>query len=187
MVAYVQDAEKKRDSDHRFIWKPKAEDVKSGCVQICEKCQSIKEKSFSEHKFIVKDKSVLECKQCGYQIMLNTDEEQESFILTHQKDTELIDDMIALLRKQTPKQKLYRYRSSEDGALWAADCLQLLYKHDLYRDRIAALEGTVLEKPEKPPVFDMNDPNEREWARGYSPKRGTVFDPNEIDGYRFLQ
>ncbi len=94
--------------------------------------------------------------------------------------------MIALLRKQSPSQSLYRYHSANDGAYLAADWLRLLYAHDLYRDRITALEGTVLKGSGKSPKFDMHDPDAREWARGYSPELGVVFDPKECDGYRFV-
>ena len=284
----------KRDSDHCYIWKPETGKAESGCVQVCEKCHSVKEGSFSRHQFKANDRSDLVCERCGYLIRLSTDEELASFILTHQEDevlilsllpqinytgqlkrilrhpksefktlftifrqlgytereqfleslrggfkdclspgeektaiqaltledfadipltltlfdrvmerakdedfiaelvkaygnTELIDNLIALLCKKTPSQKLYRYRSVKDGAYWAARCLRLLYAHNLYRDRIAALEGTVIEEPETPPDFDMHDPDAREWSIGYSPKYGKAFDPNEIIGYRFLR
>ncbi len=67
----------------------------------------------------------------------------------------------------------------------AARFLAILYRSGRFTDEIQKLTGKVLQPAGKMPNFNMNDPEEREWASGYHPKPEIRFDPEEEYGKRY--
>ena len=86
-------------------------------------------------------------------------------IIRRYADSSFVDELIALMFKvqKTPVGNTYEGPDVD----WAAEMLHIIYENGICRDKIERLNGKVIHKEKKPAVFDMNNPEDREWASGY--------------------
>ena len=105
-------------------------------------------------------------------------------IIRRYADSSFVDELIALMFKveKTPVGNTYEGPDVD----WAAKMLHIIYENGICRDKIESQNGKVIHKEKKPAVFDMSNPEDREWASGYvdNSHPAIVFDAASEKGQR---